>query len=69
MTSPLTNGKVVEPKEGGGMAGSDLTNLLVAEAAGTKICIQGQMTKPSCFELSDMAKGQEDNPAFVWSIA
>lgn len=47
----------------------DLTKLLMAEVARMKICIQGQMTKPSWFELSEMAKGQEDNPAFVWRIA
>ena len=59
----------LEPKEGGGMAYLYLTKLLMAEIAKMKICIQGQMMKPSCFELSELAKGQEDNPALVWSIA
>lgn len=27
------------------------------------------MTKSPCCELSELAKGQEENPAFVWSIA
>lgn len=51
------------------MAGSDLTKLPVAGVAGKKICMQGKMPKPSRCEFSEMAEGQEDNPAFVWSIA
>lgn len=53
----------MEPQEEKRDAGSGLARLLVAERAGMQICIQGKMTKPPFFELSEMAKGQEREPS------